>query len=369
MRGTKFACIAVIVLLEAGPPLMSVDVNTPYPANAPQNLLPPTVEAKKGADVASEEKKKLQPFEDEDGPSFADFLDIINPLQNLPIIGPLYRYFTGDERGAVSAVLGGALFGGPIGMAFAALEAAAKGESGEDIGESVMTALFDGDKKSETSGAMLAQDTKQHAPVEEMAAVVPAKPAETQTAANGMLQDGEYLIFGRAGSPISSLKPNRETGPMAQAIDSSGPAQRGDFLVFGSIGVDDQAARAQQLQDATKTIKADAAASALSGITQNAFAPVEDDQNAPSGQITTTPGLQTTMVRPAIDDEYRGMPVPARTGRERPNQVLPPPTTGTGAIPGGQSEVRMGSPGKPVYTPPATAPIARPANSAETEFH
>lgn len=411
MLGMKLASVIAITLLEAGPPLMSVDVNSPYQANAPQNLLPPTVEAKKVADVASEEKNKLQAFEDEDGPSFADFLDIINPLQNLPIIGSIYRYLTGDERGAIPAVIGGALFGGPIGMAFAALEAAGKGESGEDIGGSVMAALFDDDKKGKTGDVMLAQDTKLHAPIEETAPAA-AKPAEIQTASNGMVQDGEYLIFGRAGSPISALKPNRETGPLAQAVDASGPAQRGDFLVFGSIGADDQAAKVQQLQDATKAIKTDAATSALSGITQAAFAPAEDDQDASSGQITTMPGLQATTVRPPQDGAYRGMPVPARTGPEKPSQVLPPPTTGAGAIPGGQSEVRMGSVNKPVYTPPATAaaaidnaetakwfssafnkamdkyeraqainnsvsatdaaaiaPIAKPANSADAEFH
>lgn len=43
---------------------------------------------------------------------FGDFLDIINPLHHLPIIGHLYRHITGDEIAPVARVAGGALFGG-----------------------------------------------------------------------------------------------------------------------------------------------------------------------------------------------------------------------------------------------------------------
>ncbi|MBT5013959.1 MAG: hypothetical protein HON02_05865, partial [Rhodospirillaceae bacterium] len=32
-----------------------------------------------------------------DGFTFLDFLDIINPLQHIPVVGSLYRDMTGDE--------------------------------------------------------------------------------------------------------------------------------------------------------------------------------------------------------------------------------------------------------------------------------
>ncbi|WP_321503960.1 hypothetical protein [Breoghania sp.] len=54
------------------------------------------------------------------GPEFSDFLDTINPLQQLPIVGPIYRALTGDEISPEAHYAGSALYGlalgGPIGM-------------------------------------------------------------------------------------------------------------------------------------------------------------------------------------------------------------------------------------------------------------
>ena len=55
--------------------------------------------------------------EKEESFGFFDFLDIINPLQHIPIVGTIYRHITGDEIGVVAQVAGGALFGGAIGAA------------------------------------------------------------------------------------------------------------------------------------------------------------------------------------------------------------------------------------------------------------
>ncbi|MEQ8427368.1 MAG: hypothetical protein RLT87_12835 [Gammaproteobacteria bacterium] len=48
---------------------------------------------------------------------FADLLDIINPLQHIPLVGSIYRHITGDEIKPVMKIAGGALFGGPLGAA------------------------------------------------------------------------------------------------------------------------------------------------------------------------------------------------------------------------------------------------------------
>src|SRR5690348_17165865 len=50
------------------------------------------------------------------GFSFKDLLDIVNPLQHLPIVGSIYRYLTGDEPAAGTRIIGDALYGGPIGF-------------------------------------------------------------------------------------------------------------------------------------------------------------------------------------------------------------------------------------------------------------
>ena len=55
-----------------------------------------------------------------DGLNFRDVLDLINPLQHIPIVGNIYRNLTGDIAAPGIRIAGGALFGGPIGAAFAA---------------------------------------------------------------------------------------------------------------------------------------------------------------------------------------------------------------------------------------------------------
>lgn len=46
----------------------------------------------------------------------ADLLDIINPLQHIPIVGQAYRALTGDTLGTPARIFGGLLFGGPAGL-------------------------------------------------------------------------------------------------------------------------------------------------------------------------------------------------------------------------------------------------------------
>lgn len=56
----------------------------------------------------------------QDGFNFRDVLDLVNPLQHIPIVGNIYRNLTGDVAAPAIRIAGGALFGGPLGAAFAA---------------------------------------------------------------------------------------------------------------------------------------------------------------------------------------------------------------------------------------------------------
>lgn len=77
----------------------------------------------------------------EDGFSFGDILDTLNPLQHLPIVSTVYRAFTGDAIAPAPRVLGDALFGGPIGAATGMVNAALKYLSGKDVGEHMLALL------------------------------------------------------------------------------------------------------------------------------------------------------------------------------------------------------------------------------------
>lgn len=74
--------------------------------------------------------------------SFDDILDAINPLQQLPVVGTIYRELTGDRMGAAARVVGGLLYGGIAGAASAIANIVFKEATGKDIGETAIAMVF-----------------------------------------------------------------------------------------------------------------------------------------------------------------------------------------------------------------------------------
>src|SRR3546814_18224238 len=68
------------------------------------------------------------------GLGFLDFLDVINPLQHLPIVGTIYRAMTGDTISDAARVAGGALYGGPFGLIGGFANGVFEAETGGDVG-------------------------------------------------------------------------------------------------------------------------------------------------------------------------------------------------------------------------------------------
>jgi hypothetical protein len=78
------------------------------------------------------------PAATDDSFGFLDLVDMINPLQHIPIVSTLYRAVTGDTIKPISQIVGGAAFGGFIGAAGGIANAIVTSETGKDIGENVM---------------------------------------------------------------------------------------------------------------------------------------------------------------------------------------------------------------------------------------
>lgn len=74
-------------------------------------------------------------------PTFRDLLAIVNPLQHLPVVGPIYRHLTGDVPHPAAKVIGGMLFGGPVGLFGSAITAMVEQVTGKTSGE-IVTAMF-----------------------------------------------------------------------------------------------------------------------------------------------------------------------------------------------------------------------------------
>jgi hypothetical protein len=77
----------------------------------------------------------------DDGFSFADILDILNPLQHIPVVATIYRALTGDMLAPAPRVLGDTLFGGAIGAATGVANALLEYASGKDAGAHVLALL------------------------------------------------------------------------------------------------------------------------------------------------------------------------------------------------------------------------------------
>lgn len=75
---------------------------------------------------------------------FADLLDMVNPLQHIPVVGTLYRELTGDTIRPIGQIVGGAVFGGPLGAAGGLVNAIVREETGKDLTGNAMALMLEG---------------------------------------------------------------------------------------------------------------------------------------------------------------------------------------------------------------------------------
>ena len=200
--------------------------------------------------------------------SFGDFLDIINPLQHIPVVSNIYREITGDTIKPASKVIGGILYGGPVGGMASIANAVVEEAQGKDFGDQIMASLgFGGGshtapdaatavaaKPDETNpnranpaaatAAAAAQTAPQAAPPQVAAADKPvrlnasaAPPEGTQAAAGGSARDA--LAAGAAAHP--TRMPPRDT-PLANSMMARHAAPKYAAPMHGATLVHGQAA-------------------------------------------------------------------------------------------------------------------------------
>jgi hypothetical protein len=66
---------------------------------------------------------------------FGDVVDIVNPLHHIPLVSMVYRGITNDQLHPMSGIIGGALYGGPVGVVTGTANAISKVQTGKDMGE------------------------------------------------------------------------------------------------------------------------------------------------------------------------------------------------------------------------------------------
>jgi hypothetical protein len=96
-----------------------------------------------------------------------DVLDVINPLQHIPIVAQIYRAVTGDQIYGAAELIGSLPFGplGVIGMMGTVADLAVKDTTGKDIGANLEAMVFGQDKKSPDGSAAEPADLAEATPV------------------------------------------------------------------------------------------------------------------------------------------------------------------------------------------------------------
>lgn len=72
---------------------------------------------------------------------FHRLLDVVNPLQHLPVVGTIYRAATGEHIGPLEKIAGDALYGGLWGAATSVADVAFESVTGKSVEDTVLAWL------------------------------------------------------------------------------------------------------------------------------------------------------------------------------------------------------------------------------------
>ena len=131
---------------------------------------------------------------------FADLLDVINPLQHVPLLASIYREVTGDQISAPARMLGDVLYGGPVGLAFGAIDMLFAEIAGQTPSDALVAALF-GDGETPDAAPALAEtpaDADRRGPGQ-------AEPLSGQAALQALLAD--MRPHGQTAAPPTAREP------------------------------------------------------------------------------------------------------------------------------------------------------------------
>ena len=153
---------------------------------------PETLGAAPRLDIGDADPERWQRERVDDVPqvelTLDDVLDIINPLQHIPVVSSIYRSVTGDQITGPARIIGDTLFGGPIGFVASLVNAITEEVSGRDLGGNALAALIGDDAGEltapEVQTAAAAGATAQ-APLPTIAAPVPGRQPEAAAPSPG----------------------------------------------------------------------------------------------------------------------------------------------------------------------------------------
>jgi len=152
----------------------------------------------------------------DDGFSFDDLLDIINPLQHIPIISTIYRHLTGDTIKPLEQIAGDTLYGGLTGLASSVANFAFEKVAGENLGDMVYAFVTGEDDKTTQVAAADTSQVATHAPTPLLGAQL-AQPASTPSNALIAAAEAKGISPGMASRALSAYQASMLLPKMAAA--------------------------------------------------------------------------------------------------------------------------------------------------------
>lgn len=249
------------------------------------------------------EAKEGHPLFGKEGFSFSDFLDIINPLQHIPVVSTVYRALTGDQINPGARLAGGGLYGGPIGLAISVVSGMVEETTGKDPGEHALAALgIDmGPKGSQAPDVMVAE---QDGPAIDPGALAAAQVQAQATQPNPQMKLGVKMDDGSQPGNQAVRRKSREDKPAEkEAAKADGPIELPADL-FQALK---QTAAAQEADTKNATINA-ASSNPAAGLMPQAA-------SRAAGPMQTN-AMPNTAIQPADGRTWfpaRSVAVPAQT--------------------------------------------------------
>lgn len=288
--------------------------------------------------------------------SFNDFLDIFNPLQHIPVVGTLYRAITGDTVSPSARVMGGALYGGPVGAVAGMVSAVGEQTTGADPGRQLLGAM-----QSPTATAPATTPT----PPPPRTAIASATPPSSAT---GLVQPPpavtETVVADTSRARPPTTPATAATSPSAAAPGASGSAGR------TTIGLAVAAALAEAARDNTAAANA---ANATNMNVANGHTPTTPAATSDAAADSApTPAWRAAAERAAAAaarpnhhfsaTHSRSVPQPFQNrARPQPAAWTPPTPPSTANMPAGATEAGAISTAAPTIPQPAN--IAVPAEA------
>ena len=152
------------------------------------------------------------PFAENGSDFLEQLLDIVNPLQHIPVVSTIYRSITGDQIAAPARLIGGVLFGGPLGFASATANLVLEEATGSDLANHALALVGISDGAPELAEAAAPAAT--------------ARPTAQLTAANlATADDGAAIIWNGPRVLPSLARTATVAAPPAEisALDVSAP--------------------------------------------------------------------------------------------------------------------------------------------------